>query len=871
MKPKIPNQKKAYNALNLRLIKYMSQVQSIYDRIAKEMAIAVESTSYDGSFEFQFRDYPELNQIVNKLMSGYVSQMNGLIYSGTSNEWKESNIMQDLLARKVLRAYDFEKGGDKYNRYFQPNTEALKAFQQRVDRGMNLSQKLWVQSQALKKEMEQTISTAIERGQSAVVLSKRISKYLSDFPSMKADYAERYGRAASCLDCQYASIRLARTEINMAYRKAEQTRWKQFDFILGYEIKLSKRHPAPDICDDLLGIYPKDFVFLGWHPNCMCYVVPIVMSDEEYYGSPSIQKSAMISRTPKNFNDWVRNNRSRIGQAETLPYFLKDNRKYWHLSVEDAAEYRHADRNEKAIRRAARNRSLLAFELDVSNDEIATLRRSAKTYDVDISRFEKYIATHQFKESFGMITQSERSVLSDMYDKYNDKVLQAVESFNRTKKSYLAKFDYSYDFGDWRNGVNKKFANITPTQFEPVSKIKPKLKATYEEAHKELQNLRSIPLKPKKFIDDFDDWELETALDDQEAVMAGKKLMQNLYGPNFDNVSTWVRVVSAYKSEGWGKAYEVFLDEYHNGLKEVMEAATHLNELRSADLSIIPTRWIPRFNDYIKTIETARIDVRGYERVYREIEGAYNIYKLSSDKDLITYGLDKLSFNTPHTIVEGFRGIGLSPTKWLGKKEFYDSFDKFVPCISLSGNKAYYWSKYKHVRIDFDGHKERFANSEWYHKGLQYHEYGHAKAALQGNWENSKGFKDLFKKFYDDYNQPSNFYQDSIGKTRWKIEGKYWEVKYKYGDPKKDMDELFGAITDTLQALSKDKSRIDRIGHDWEYFAKSEFSCLSEIIAHLSENYWAHNNYFKIALPRLYNEAMTLYKKFYKANLPTKR
>ena len=35
----------------------MSQVQSIYDRIAKEMAIAVESTSYDGSFEFQFSHY----------------------------------------------------------------------------------------------------------------------------------------------------------------------------------------------------------------------------------------------------------------------------------------------------------------------------------------------------------------------------------------------------------------------------------------------------------------------------------------------------------------------------------------------------------------------------------------------------------------------------------------------------------------------------------------------------------------------------------------------------------------------------------------------------------------------------------------------
>lgn len=871
MRPNIPNQKKAYDALNRRLVNYVSQVQSIYDRIASQVATAIDGVGYDGSAEFLFEDYPELKQTINGIMTSYAAQMNNLIYAGTTNEWKESNIMQDLLARKVLRAYDFEKGGDKYNRYFQPNSDALKAFQNRVDKGLSVSQKLWYQSQALKKELEHTISTAIERGQSAVVLSKRISKYLLDYPSLKADYTEKFGKAATCANCQYASIRLARTEINMAYRKAEQTRWQQFDFILGYEIKLSKRHPAPDICDDLLGIYPKDFIFLGWHPNCMCYVIPIVMSDEEYYGSPSIQKSAMISRTPKNFNDWVRNNRSRIGQAETLPYFLKDNRKYWHLSVEDAAEYRHADRDEKAIKLAWKNRDLLKYNIDVDNSDIATLRRSAKAYDVDISSFEKYIATHQFKESFGRITQSERSVLSDMYDKYNDKVLQVVESFGRAKKSYLAKFDYSYNFGDWRDGITNKFANITPTQFEPVSKIKTKLKATYDDARRELQDLRSIPLKPKKLIDDFDDWELETALDDQEAVKAGKKLMQNLYGPNIDNVNSWIRVESARITEGWGKAYEVFLDEYHNGLKEVMEAATHLNELRTADLSIIPTRWIPRFNDYIKTIETARIDVRGYERVYREIEGAYNIYKLSSDQDLIAYGLDKLSFNTPHTIVEGFRGIGLSPTKWLGKKEFYDSFDKFVPCISLSGNKAYFWSKYNHVRIDFDGLKERILNSEWYRKGLQYHEYGHAKSALQGNWENSKEFKDLFKKFYDDYNQPSNYYQDSSGKTRWKIEDKYKEIKVKYDDPKKDTYELLGKITDTIQALSKDKTRIDRLGHDYSYFAQSELNCISEIIAHLSENQWAHNKYFKITLPRFYNEAMALYKKYYKLHKPAKK
>lgn len=303
-----------------------------------------------------------------------------------------------------------------------------------------------------------------------------------------------------------------------------------------------------------------------------------------------------------------------------------------------------------------------------------------------------------------------------------------------------------------------------------------------------------------------------------------------------------------------------------------MEAATHLNELRTADLSIIPTRWIPRFNDYIKTIETARIDVRGYERVYREIEGAYNIYKLSSDQDLIAYGLDKLSFNTPHTIVEGFRGIGLSPTKWLGKKEFYDSFDKFVPCISLSGNKAYFWSKYNHVRIDFDGLKERILNSEWYRKGLQYHEYGHAKAALQGNWEENADFKNLYKRFFADYNKPEYRYVDGEGVSQWKIADRLFEELKLVKDKTYDVMEQFGKISDTLQAIDKDHNWIQgMLGHDVDYFASSSHNCLADIIAHLSENYWSNNKYFKKVLPRLYNEAMALYEKYYKLNKPTKR
>ena len=54
------------------------------------------------------------------------------------------------------------------------------------------------------------------------------------------------------------------------------------DFILGNEIKLSHSHPCHDICDNLKGKYPKDLKWTGWHPNDLCYVIPIIKTEEQF-------------------------------------------------------------------------------------------------------------------------------------------------------------------------------------------------------------------------------------------------------------------------------------------------------------------------------------------------------------------------------------------------------------------------------------------------------------------------------------------------------------------------------------------------------------------------------------------------------------
>lgn len=387
-KPRLPNQKKAYKELSKRLAGYMMRVRNIYDGLNEKAAMLVESVGYEGLAEFSFNDYPEIEREVKRLLSQFVGEMQTLIYSGTSSEWKSSNTFQDAVADKALKYYRAQVHGVRFKHYYRDNNDQLKAFLQRKENGLNLSSKLWNQSKNYKEALEATISTAIEKGMSAVTLSKRLSKYLNDWPSLQADYQEKYGKATNIHDCEYRSLRLARNEISMAYRSAEQARWQQFDFILGYKIKLSDSHPRYDICDDLAGDYPKDFKFRGWHPNCLCYTVPIVMSEDEYWSENRENSPNMVTAPPENFGKWVSENSERIDEARsrgTLPYWVMDNREFVKLS---ALAYKESLKPSPFIMTDETVNKLAARNINISRVEIYN---ESTISGFDIDRFDSFM------------------------------------------------------------------------------------------------------------------------------------------------------------------------------------------------------------------------------------------------------------------------------------------------------------------------------------------------------------------------------------------------------------------------------------------------------------------------------------------------
>ena len=206
------------------------------------------------------------------------------------------------------------------------------------------SDAVWKQSEQLRAEMELALSVALKSGTSADDFSREIRSYLNEpnklFRRVRDEFgnlvlskaAAAYHPGRGVYRSSYKNARrLAATEINMAYRKADYDRWQKLDFVIGVRIALSREHPYYDMCDELAGDYPKDFVFVGWHPYCRCIATPILQNIEDFKnGVPPEKDLFKVDKIPDNFNKWVLNNEIRINRAlsgqSTMPFFLRDNK-----------------------------------------------------------------------------------------------------------------------------------------------------------------------------------------------------------------------------------------------------------------------------------------------------------------------------------------------------------------------------------------------------------------------------------------------------------------------------------------------------------------------------------------------------------------
>ncbi len=178
-------------------------------------------------------------------------------------------------------------------------------------------------------------------GDSADVISRRIRQYLKDPEALFRRVRDSKGRlVASKAMIENApgqgkynsafknAMRVARTNTNQAYLLADHERWLKLPMVIGVKISLSAQHKIYDICDELEGTYPKDFVWQGWHPQCLCHAVPVLMSKKdfnEYLAGDKPLKAEQITTYSDKFQKYVKENYERYSNYKTLPFWIADN------------------------------------------------------------------------------------------------------------------------------------------------------------------------------------------------------------------------------------------------------------------------------------------------------------------------------------------------------------------------------------------------------------------------------------------------------------------------------------------------------------------------------------------------------------------
>ncbi|MBQ6070001.1 MAG: hypothetical protein IJK84_10910 [Bacteroidales bacterium] len=367
-----PDYKKIRDAVFALCERNAKEVSQLYDDAIMEIAQAMKGLEIDESQPFNFDDYG-LQDKVDEIMDRLEASITNKVRDGVVAAYGMSYANREALIKYAVG----EHVSDKIMKRFLPKLRAEQAANVFMKNVPTPSGKLWNgETLAL---MTSAVEDAIKQGMSASKMATQIKKYLLDPDDWHRRFRYKvgedeegnpvYGRkwkkrewdettkryywvdhkpgephpghvgGSGAYRSSYKNaLRYARTTTNIAYRTADYDQYQELPFVIGIEIKLSNNHPAPDICDDLAGVYPKDFKWTGWHPNCRCYQVPVlakmkdvakmvdaILDDEDPEG---VECEGTVTELPDNFTAWAVKNKDRMEEAAghgTLPYFIQDN------------------------------------------------------------------------------------------------------------------------------------------------------------------------------------------------------------------------------------------------------------------------------------------------------------------------------------------------------------------------------------------------------------------------------------------------------------------------------------------------------------------------------------------------------------------
>ena len=513
---------------------YARAVDRLFDVATKEITQAATRGKIDPEKPFSFDDYPKIKGVMQEVTVQLADRLTTTIETGSKKQWLFACKKNDGFIASIFNTTKLSKA--RLNKMQDRNLDALQAFQGRKVEGLNLSERVWKYVGQYREQMETALDAGLGEGRSAQQLARDVKQNLKDPNRLfrrvrdkrgnlvlsKAARAFHPGRGVYRSSVKNTQ-RLTRSEINMAYRESDWQRWQSLDFVVGYEIVRSNHEPLCDcdICARLVGRYPKTFKFIGWHPQCMCYAIPILM-DEETFDDNELgdlkaalrgttykhrQAANTVHDVPDGFKEWVKDHIEAQKGWSSTPYFIRDNFKNGDLSkglkialptvqqVDVLAAYRSQIAEARAnATKWGLSVQLNMLEMRVANKDVAGLQSTLATIQSKTAQMEKMDADIRAKCSdwglntyvldSAMNTHDSKQILqamSDLEDRvkaaekdYKGYISQAGQAIKDANEAKIDAMDVTNDLaavlGDKREWILAK-ANIKKRLNDLLDKI----------------------------------------------------------------------------------------------------------------------------------------------------------------------------------------------------------------------------------------------------------------------------------------------------------------------------------------------------------------------------------------------------------------
>jgi len=324
-----------------RQLQYDRKFREIFNKVADDFA----KLSNDPNIRFSkaFKYNSAINKKIDIIIEAFHKDVLDLTELEIEKSWGLSNSKNDQIVKDYLSTIGKIKAAQKAA-YFMPNIPALKAFISGKHGTETLSDSIWQIAKQARNELKIHLGIGISQGDSAQVISRRIRQYLRDPNALFRRVRDNNGRLiASKAMIENApgqgvynsafknAMRVTRTNANQSFQLADSIRWRQLDMVIGIDIRLSAQHPEysfPEICEELAGIYPKTYIFIGNHPQCLCIAVPILMPKSDfnaYLKGNEPLKAKQITEYPPNFKEFWKENFDKYSNYKQMPFIMEEN------------------------------------------------------------------------------------------------------------------------------------------------------------------------------------------------------------------------------------------------------------------------------------------------------------------------------------------------------------------------------------------------------------------------------------------------------------------------------------------------------------------------------------------------------------------